>query len=256
MIEPLIGLLAPGQVRPGAPAACPASASRPGWSSADGGIEKFPELREISRSSRSSRAVLRLYKDLLDERGAWHQRIAATLFHQGMPAGIGSMCTAEGRAAVAEAGLSPAGRQAVETGLRSGPVTTVTLRSGCGGEPEPATVRARSMHGGRRTQQRSITRRMNHVVDPDSIGGRARTGGTARGRLWHGRGRAPGRDKAEASRRGANCYTHPEPIPIEAPRDAPPACDDAATGATGTAGDDAGAASAATAAQPNAWQRR
>ena len=32
----------------------------------------------------------RLYKDLLDERGAWHQRIAATLFHQGVP-GIGSM---------------------------------------------------------------------------------------------------------------------------------------------------------------------
>jgi hypothetical protein len=26
---------------------------------------------------------VRLYKDLLDERGAWHQRIAATLFHSG-----------------------------------------------------------------------------------------------------------------------------------------------------------------------------
>ncbi len=56
-------------------------------------------------------------KDLLDERGAWHQRIAATLFHQGMPA-MASMCTAEGRAAIAGAQLSPAGRQAVETGLR------------------------------------------------------------------------------------------------------------------------------------------
>jgi transposase len=64
-----------------------------------------------------ARAVVRLYKDLLDERGAWHQRIAATLFHQGVPA-IGSMAKPEGRAAVAEAGLSPAGRQAVETGLR------------------------------------------------------------------------------------------------------------------------------------------
>jgi hypothetical protein len=32
------------------------------------------------------RAVVRLYKDLLDERGAWHERIAATLFHQGVPA--------------------------------------------------------------------------------------------------------------------------------------------------------------------------
>ena len=64
-----------------------------------------------------ARATVRLYKDLLDERGAWHQRIAATLFHQGVPA-IGSMATAGGRAAAAEAGLSPAGRQAVETGLR------------------------------------------------------------------------------------------------------------------------------------------
>ena len=29
--------------------------------------------------------MVRLYKDLLDERGGWHQRIAATLFHQGVP---------------------------------------------------------------------------------------------------------------------------------------------------------------------------
>ena len=61
--------------------------------------------------------MVRLYKDLLDERGAWHQRIAATLFHQGVPV-IGSMSTPGGRAAVAEVALSPAGRQAVETGLR------------------------------------------------------------------------------------------------------------------------------------------
>jgi transposase len=64
-----------------------------------------------------ARAVVRLYKDLLDERGAWHQRIAATLFHQGVPA-IGSMATPEGRAAVGQVELSPAGQQAVETGLR------------------------------------------------------------------------------------------------------------------------------------------
>jgi len=64
-----------------------------------------------------ARATVRLYKDLLDERGGWHQRIAATLFHQGVPAGP-SMCTAQGRAAVAGMDLSPAGRQAVETGLR------------------------------------------------------------------------------------------------------------------------------------------
>src|SRR6266704_1883094 len=64
-----------------------------------------------------ARAVVRLYKDLLDERGAWHQRIAATLFHQGVPA-IGTMAKPEGRAAVAEVELSPAGRQAAEAGLR------------------------------------------------------------------------------------------------------------------------------------------
>jgi transposase len=64
-----------------------------------------------------ARAVVRLYKDLADERGGWHQRIAATLFHQGVPV-TGSMDTAEGRAAVEQADLSPAGRQAVATGLR------------------------------------------------------------------------------------------------------------------------------------------
>jgi transposase len=65
-----------------------------------------------------ARAVVRLYKDLADERGAWHQRIAATMFHQGVSAGTGSMCTAEGRAAVAGMDLPAAGRQAVQTGLR------------------------------------------------------------------------------------------------------------------------------------------
>jgi transposase len=64
-----------------------------------------------------ARAVVRLYKDLLDERGAWHQRIAATLFHQGAPV-TASMATPQGRAVVTEMDLSPAGRQAVETGLR------------------------------------------------------------------------------------------------------------------------------------------
>jgi transposase len=63
-----------------------------------------------------ARAIVRLYKDLLDERGGWHQRIAATLFHQGVPAA--SMATAQGRAGVAAMDLSPAGRQAVGTGLR------------------------------------------------------------------------------------------------------------------------------------------
>ena len=64
-----------------------------------------------------TRAVVRLYKDLLDERGGWQQRIAATLFHQGAPLSA-SVAVAEGRAPAEQAGLSAAGRQAVETGLR------------------------------------------------------------------------------------------------------------------------------------------
>jgi transposase len=64
-----------------------------------------------------ARAAVRLYKDLVDERGAWHQRLAATLFHQGVPAAV-SAARPEGRAAALEADLSPAGRQAVATALR------------------------------------------------------------------------------------------------------------------------------------------
>jgi transposase len=64
-----------------------------------------------------TRALVRLYKDLLDERGGWQQRIAATLFHQGAPLSA-SAAVAEGRAPAEQAGLSAAGRQAVETGLR------------------------------------------------------------------------------------------------------------------------------------------
>jgi transposase len=64
-----------------------------------------------------ARATVRLYKDLVDERGAWHQRVAATVFHQGVPAAL-SVAKRQGRAAAAEADLSPAGRQAVDTALR------------------------------------------------------------------------------------------------------------------------------------------
>jgi transposase len=64
-----------------------------------------------------ARVTARLYKDLVDERGGWHQRVAATLFHQGVPAAV-SVATPDGRAAVEQAWLSPAGRQAVATGLR------------------------------------------------------------------------------------------------------------------------------------------
>ncbi len=64
-----------------------------------------------------ARATVRLYKDLVDERGAWHQRVAAALFHQGVPAAV-SAAKPAGRAAATQAHLSPAGRQTVDTGLR------------------------------------------------------------------------------------------------------------------------------------------
>jgi transposase len=64
-----------------------------------------------------TRTAVRLYKDLLDERGAWHQRIAATLFHQGVPP-TGALTGVQAPATVAALDLSPAGRQAVEVGLR------------------------------------------------------------------------------------------------------------------------------------------
>jgi transposase len=63
-----------------------------------------------------TRTAVRLYKDLLDERGAWQQRIAATLFHHGTPP-ISRLNELDG-SAVADLDLSRAGRQAVEVGLR------------------------------------------------------------------------------------------------------------------------------------------
>jgi hypothetical protein len=71
MIHPLTGLLAPGQVRTRrarlrarlalarpAPRLAPRRRA-PGRASPDGGIEEFPEFREISRSSRATRRVSR-----------------------------------------------------------------------------------------------------------------------------------------------------------------------------------------------------
>jgi transposase len=64
-----------------------------------------------------ARATIRLYKDLLDERTAWLQRVHATLFHQGVPV-IAKPTTPQGAERLADADLSQAGRQAVEVALR------------------------------------------------------------------------------------------------------------------------------------------
>jgi transposase len=64
-----------------------------------------------------ARAVVRLYKDLADQRVAWTQRLHATLFHYGVPALGVPVASEEGRAKIAAAELSPATRQAVEAAL-------------------------------------------------------------------------------------------------------------------------------------------
>jgi len=63
------------------------------------------------------RAKVRLYKDLLEERGGWQQRIHATLFHLGAPAQPNLLGSDPGRLARLEA-LSPATRQATAVALR------------------------------------------------------------------------------------------------------------------------------------------
>ncbi|MPZ91655.1 MAG: IS110 family transposase [Actinobacteria bacterium] len=62
------------------------------------------------------RARVRLRKALLDERRVWQQRVQAQLYHQGIAPGSG-LSTAKGRARLAEAELSSAGRQLITVGI-------------------------------------------------------------------------------------------------------------------------------------------
>ena len=65
-----------------------------------------------------ARVLVRLYKDLIDERTGWLQRVHATLFHFGVPALGSSLVTRAGREQLASAHLPAAGRCAVDTGMR------------------------------------------------------------------------------------------------------------------------------------------
>jgi transposase len=62
------------------------------------------------------RTLGRLYVALMDQRRAWQQRIHAQLFHQGVPS-VRALLTPTGQFALAEAELSPAGLQLVETAM-------------------------------------------------------------------------------------------------------------------------------------------
>jgi transposase len=65
-----------------------------------------------------ARVLVRLYKDLVDERTGWLQRVHATLFHHGVPAVGASLVTVGASDQLASACLPPAGRYAVDTGMR------------------------------------------------------------------------------------------------------------------------------------------
>src|SRR5215211_32099 len=64
------------------------------------------------------RTRVRMRKTLIDQRTAWQQRLQAQLFHQGVPAGLRPR-TRAGREALAQAELSPAGRELVALALRT-----------------------------------------------------------------------------------------------------------------------------------------
>ncbi len=80
--------------------------------------ERLPESWIPPSVVLEARAVVRLYKDLLDERTGWLQRVQATLFHQGVPELGAKLISEAGRQRLEEADLSLAGRQAVEVGMR------------------------------------------------------------------------------------------------------------------------------------------
>src|ERR1700736_3507139 len=78
---------------------------------------RFPESWIPPAHVVEVRSLGRLYCTLMDERRGWQQRIHAQLFHQGCPP-IRALLSEPGRAALAHAELSAAGRQYVDTALR------------------------------------------------------------------------------------------------------------------------------------------
>jgi transposase len=78
---------------------------------------RFPESWIPPAHVVEIRTLGRLYCSLMDQRRAWQQRIHAQLFHQGCPP-ITALLSTAGREALAQAELSAAGRQYVDTALR------------------------------------------------------------------------------------------------------------------------------------------
>jgi transposase len=65
-----------------------------------------------------ARALVRLYKDLLDERTGWLQRVHASMFQMGVPDLAVSTMSAAGRERITAAELSAATRTAVDVAMR------------------------------------------------------------------------------------------------------------------------------------------
>jgi transposase len=79
--------------------------------------ERLPEAWIPPEHILELRSRVRLRKSLVDERHEWQQRLQAQLYHQGVRRGI-RLRTAAGRAELARAELSPAGREQIECALR------------------------------------------------------------------------------------------------------------------------------------------
>ena len=100
-----------------------------------------------------ARALVRLYKDLLDERTGWLQRVHAGLFHMGAPElEVGTLSVA-GREHITAAQLSAATRTAVDTGMRqvdrlTADMTRVRDQIGWIGRRQPACRALAAAHYG------------------------------------------------------------------------------------------------------------
>ena len=79
--------------------------------------ERLPESAIPPQHVLEARCLGRHYQALATDRRAWLQRIHAQLFHQGVPA-VAELLSQEGRAKLASAQLSPAGRLALDSALR------------------------------------------------------------------------------------------------------------------------------------------
>jgi transposase len=78
---------------------------------------KLPERWIPPHHVLESRALVRLYKDLADQRVAWTQRLHATLYHHRVPQLACPIASEEARAIIGAVELTPVGRQAIAVGI-------------------------------------------------------------------------------------------------------------------------------------------